>query len=95
MDQETIYARHAEEYDHLVEAEDCDHNLLPAILRVAEGLDRGHRQRVRDVAVSNGSKTLRFIARTRSDASVEIESAEKRAKYFSRLFDTRVKFEVL
>jgi len=36
MDQETIYARHAEEYDHLVEAEDCDHHLLPAILRVAD-----------------------------------------------------------
>jgi len=68
---------------------------LAAILRVAEGLDRGHRQRVRDVAVSNGSNTLRFIARTRADASVEIESAVKRAKYFSRLFDTRVKFEVL
>jgi len=68
---------------------------LSAILRVAEGLDRGHRQRVRDVAVSNGSKTLRFIARTRANASVEIESAEKRAKYFARIFDTRVKFEVL
>jgi len=68
---------------------------LSAILRVAEGLDRGHRQRVRDVAVQNGSKTLRFIARTRADASVEIESAEKRAKYFARLFETRVKFEVL
>lgn len=68
---------------------------LAAILRVAEGLDRGHRQRVRDVAVSNGSKTLRFIARTRADASVEIESAARRSKYFARLFDTRVKFEVL
>jgi len=68
---------------------------LAAILRVAEGLDRGHRQRVRDVAVSNGSKTLRFIARTRADASVELESAVKRSKYFSRLFDTRVRFEVL
>ena len=68
---------------------------LSAILRVAEGFDRGHRQRVRDVAVRNGSKALRFIARTRADASVEIESAQKRAKYFSRLFDTRVSFEVL
>jgi len=68
---------------------------LAAILRVAEGLDRGHRQRVRDVAVSNGSKTLRFIARTRADASVELESAVRRSKYFARLFDTRVKFEVL
>ncbi len=68
---------------------------LAAILRVAEGLDRGHRQRVRDVAVNNGSKGVRVVARTRSDASIEIESAEKRAKYFSKVFDTRVKFEVI
>jgi len=68
---------------------------LAAILRVAEGLDRGHRQRVRDVAISNGAKTVRFVARTRADASVELESAEKRAKYFSKVFETRVKFEVI
>ncbi len=68
---------------------------LVAILRMAEGLDRGHRQRVRDVAVNNGSKGVRLVARTRSDASIEIESAEKRAKYFAKVFDTNVKFEVI
>jgi ubiquinone/menaquinone biosynthesis C-methylase UbiE len=34
-DYETIYAEHAEEYDRLVGAEDCDANLLPAIARIA------------------------------------------------------------
>lgn len=68
---------------------------LAAILRIAEGLDRGNRQRVRDVAVQRSGHTLQFVARTRADASVEIESAEKRAKYFARLFAVRVRFEVL
>ncbi|HKO54603.1 MAG TPA: Ppx/GppA phosphatase family protein [Thermoanaerobaculia bacterium] len=68
---------------------------LAAILRIAEGLDRGHRQRVRDVAVRNGGRAARFVARARADASVELESAEKRSKYFGRLFNMRVAFEVL
>ncbi len=65
---------------------------LAAILRIAEALDRSHRQSVRDVAVrSNGS--VRFIVRARSDAGMEIASAAKRAKYFSSLFDKKVRFE--
>jgi exopolyphosphatase/guanosine-5'-triphosphate,3'-diphosphate pyrophosphatase len=65
---------------------------LAAILRIAEGLDRSHRQSVRDVAVrANGA--VRFIVRTRSDAGVEIASAVKRAKYFASLFETKVRFE--
>jgi ubiquinone/menaquinone biosynthesis C-methylase UbiE len=35
VDHQTIYAEHAEEYDRLVEAEDCEKNLLPAIARIA------------------------------------------------------------
>lgn len=68
---------------------------LTAILRIAEGLDRGHRQRVRDVAVQRSGGSVHFVARTRADASVEIESAAKRAKYFGKLFDVKVRFEVL
>ena len=65
---------------------------LAAILRIAEALDRSHRQSVRDVAVRcNGS--VRFIVRARSDAGMEIASAAKRAKYFSSLFDKKVRFE--
>ena len=68
---------------------------LSAILRIAEALDRGHRQRVRDVAVREKRKKLVFVARTRSDASVEISSAVKRAKFFESVFETRVAFEAL
>ena len=66
---------------------------LSAILRIAEALDRGHRQRVRDVAVRARKKKLTFVARTRADASVELTSAVKRAKYFESLFEKRVAFE--
>jgi exopolyphosphatase/guanosine-5'-triphosphate,3'-diphosphate pyrophosphatase len=65
---------------------------LAAILRIAEGLDRGHRQRVRDVAVDVGKRSIRFIARTRASADVELTSAAKRAKYFASLFEKRVEF---
>lgn len=68
---------------------------LSAILRIAEALDRGHRQRVRDVAVRAKSRKVTFVARTRADASVELTSAVKRAKYFESLFEKRVAFESL
>jgi len=66
---------------------------LAAILRIAEALDRGHRGSVRDVAVRVRRDQALFTVRTRSDASVEIASAMKRAKYFAQLFDVEVRFE--
>jgi exopolyphosphatase / guanosine-5'-triphosphate,3'-diphosphate pyrophosphatase len=64
---------------------------LASILRIAEGLDRSHRQSVRDVAVRlNGQ--VKFVVRARSDAAMEIASAAKRAKYFATLFDKKVRF---
>jgi exopolyphosphatase/guanosine-5'-triphosphate,3'-diphosphate pyrophosphatase len=66
---------------------------LAAILRIAEGLDRGHRQRVRDVAVQTKNQKVAFVARTRANASVELTSAVKRARYFASLFEKRVVFE--
>ena len=71
----------------------ADVEKLAAILRIAEGLDRGHRQRVRDVAVRADHDRVFFIARTRVNAEVELESARKRAKSFASLFDVAVRFE--
>src|ERR1051325_6866847 len=84
-----------ENFLELNEAQRATVEKLTAILRIAEGLDRGHRQRVRDVAVRNGGRAARFIARARADASVEMESAAKRSKYFGKLFNLRVGFEVM
>lgn len=66
---------------------------LAAILRIAEALDRSHGQTVRDVAVEIRGDQLRFVIRERSDASVEIAAAKKRARYFAALFEMTVKFE--
>jgi exopolyphosphatase / guanosine-5'-triphosphate,3'-diphosphate pyrophosphatase len=66
---------------------------LAAILRIAAALDRGHKQAVRDVAVEVGSKRVEFRLRARLDVTVELQSAEKRAKYFASLFERKVSFE--
>ncbi|HUJ12306.1 MAG TPA: Ppx/GppA phosphatase family protein [Thermoanaerobaculia bacterium] len=85
----------ADDHPNLIELNDEQRDeveKLAAILRIAEGLDRSHRQSVRDVAVrANGH--VRFFVRARADAAMEIASAEKRAKYFAELFEKKVRFE--
>jgi exopolyphosphatase/guanosine-5'-triphosphate,3'-diphosphate pyrophosphatase len=66
---------------------------LVAILRVADALDRGRRRAVRDVAVEVGEDAVQFHVRLRGDADVELASAEKRARYFGKVFGTDVNFE--
>jgi len=84
-----------EDDENLIELNDDQRDeveKLSAILRIAEGLDRSHRQSVRDIAVrANGQ--VKFVVRARSDAASEIASAEKRAKYFAELFEKKVRFE--
>jgi len=78
--------------EELTSAQRGDVEKLAAILRIAEALDRSHKQSVRDVAVRfNGN--FRFSVRTRSDAAVEVAAATKRAKYFASLFETKVRIE--
>src|SRR5262249_23867911 len=78
--------------EELTSSQRGDVEKLAAILRIAEALDRSHKQSVRDVAVRlNGG--VRFNVRTRTDAAVEIAAATKRAKYFASLFETKVRIE--
>lgn len=80
--------------EELTPAQRGDVEKLSAILRIAEALDRSHRQAVRDVAVQCGAE-VRFRVRVRSKASVEIAAAKKRARYFAELFDRRVRFDAV
>ena len=66
---------------------------LTAILRIADALDRGRRGAIRDVGVEVSDGEVRFRLRGRGDASLELESATKRAKYFRKVFETDVDFE--
>lgn len=59
---------------------------LVAILRIADGLDRGHNQNVRDINVKVKGKRIVFELRPRGNSELEQASAMKRAKYFGILF---------
>ncbi|HSN68934.1 MAG TPA: Ppx/GppA phosphatase family protein [Thermoanaerobaculia bacterium] len=58
-----------------------------AILRLADALDRGRKQAVRDIGVDGDGGRLRFRARPRADSSTEMAAAEKQARYFARVFE--------
>lgn len=59
---------------------------LAAILRVADGLDRTHTQRVTAVGVEHGRLGLRFVVDSGTDPQVELWDAERKAALFSRVF---------
>ena len=61
---------------------------LAAILRVADGLDRTHTQRLTAVGVEAGRKATRLVLAASSDPQVERWDAERKAALFSRVFET-------
>lgn len=61
-------------------------DVLASILRVAAGLDRGRRQAVAGVSIEIGRKQVRFHVQERLDATLEVESARRKAKFFGKLF---------
>lgn len=66
---------------------------LAAILRIADALDRGRRRTVRDVGVEVTEKRVIFRVRLRGDAELELEAAEKRARFFGKVFERNVELE--
>lgn len=61
---------------------------LAAILRVADGLDRTHTQRITAVGVEAGRTATRLVLAAETDPQVERWDAERKASLFSRVFDT-------
>jgi ubiquinone/menaquinone biosynthesis C-methylase UbiE len=75
VDFERIYSEHADEYDRLVAAEDCEHRLLPAIESIAPLADA----RVLEVGAGTGrvsrlllTRGVRLIAIDRSEAMLAV-----------------------
>jgi len=60
---------------------------LVAILRVAGGLDRSHRQLVRNVKVKVTEGAVQLTAMTRDDPEVDVWATRSRAKLFEKIFD--------
>jgi exopolyphosphatase / guanosine-5'-triphosphate,3'-diphosphate pyrophosphatase len=59
---------------------------LAAILRVADGLDRTHTQRIRAVGVEVGRGRVRLVLAADADPQVERWDADRKAALFARVF---------
>ncbi|MFY9551876.1 MAG: Ppx/GppA phosphatase family protein [Thermoanaerobaculia bacterium] len=63
---------------------------LAAILRVADGLDRSHRQVVTGVSCRVRARKIELEAGARADCEPELDAARKKANLFERVFDRSV-----
>ena len=59
---------------------------LAPLLRIADSLDRGHEQKVKEVSVSTADSILTVLAQTDEDADLEIWAANEAAKSFRDVF---------
>ena len=59
---------------------------LAAILRVADGLDRGRRQRVETVSATDGGSSVLLRLHAESDPELEIWGARRRRDLFEKVF---------
>jgi len=63
---------------------------LAAILRIAEGLDHSHRQRVQDLRASFQRGAVTIQLRVRGEAAEDIRDAERSSALFEREFHTHL-----
>lgn len=68
---------------------------LAAILRIADGLDRSHRQLVVGVTCRIRSRRVELEAAARSDAEAELAEARKKADLFERVFGRAISFRAV
>jgi exopolyphosphatase/guanosine-5'-triphosphate,3'-diphosphate pyrophosphatase len=68
---------------------------LAALLRIADGLDRSHRQLVTDVLCRVRSRRVELEAVARGDCEAELEAARRKANLFERVFDLRTAFRAV
>jgi len=61
-------------------------DILAAILRVADGLDRSHTDAVCDVEIVLSDNRIEFLCRCRGNAGAELKFAKKKADLLERLF---------
>jgi exopolyphosphatase / guanosine-5'-triphosphate,3'-diphosphate pyrophosphatase len=65
---------------------------LSAILRIADGLDRSHRQLVVSVRCRVRPRRVEFEAASRDDCEAELTAARKKGNLFEKLFGRRAVF---
>ncbi len=79
-------------YMSLTLAERAIVDKLSAILRVADGLDRGHYKNVRDVRMSRRGRSMIFAITTQADPELELWAARHKADMFEKVYGVPVKF---
>ena len=63
---------------------------LAALLRVADGLDRGRANKVQRIDVVLDGSRIRLVAKADADIAVELWGARRKRELFERLFDRRL-----
>lgn len=66
---------------------------LAAILQIADGFDRSHRQLVRDVRAELAGSTVTLLVETADECELEIWSASRKTAWFGEVFRVDVKIE--
>jgi exopolyphosphatase / guanosine-5'-triphosphate,3'-diphosphate pyrophosphatase len=84
-----------EEFQLLLPAERIVVRRLAAILRVADGLDRGHRRHVRSVHIGRSGKSLRIEVHAGEGAELEVWSAQQKADLLSEVAGEPVSFKLM
>jgi exopolyphosphatase/guanosine-5'-triphosphate,3'-diphosphate pyrophosphatase len=67
---------------------------LAAILRIADGLDRPHRQTIQGVSCEISEDGVTFNLSARGECDLEVWSAERKADWFQKFFRVPVRFVV-
>jgi exopolyphosphatase/guanosine-5'-triphosphate,3'-diphosphate pyrophosphatase len=68
--------------------------LLAGLLRVADALDRSHRQTVRALRVSLRSGTLRVVCQSQGNCELELWGAPRRADLLEQALGVRLRFDL-
>ena len=90
-------ARELKEHDDYFSLSRAERRLvqkLAAILQIADGLDRAHRQTVRDVDCSFGEQGVTFTVVASGESDLELWSAQRKAVWFRDIFHIEVNFAV-
>ncbi|HYV03553.1 MAG TPA: Ppx/GppA phosphatase family protein [Blastocatellia bacterium] len=66
---------------------------LASILQIADGLDRSHRQLVREVRCELAGNSVTFLVESEGECDLEMWSAERKASWFGEIFELSTRFE--
>jgi exopolyphosphatase / guanosine-5'-triphosphate,3'-diphosphate pyrophosphatase len=63
---------------------------LGAILRLAEGLDHGYENRIKDLKFKRGAQNMRLMLVASEDCTAELKAVERKKDLFEAAFDTKL-----